>query len=82
MEEQFKDYKFVDAIAYADGKRCLLTSLKTKQFGTIQSRIVVSPDQQAIGFTFTSIETKLLDSLADELIREYDDRLNSKKAKN
>lgn len=65
-----KDYKCVDQIVELAGKRALRVKLKTKEFGTMCSKSVVKELKDPAS------DCILWNSLANDLIDEYEDRLN------
>lgn len=68
MAEAFKDYHTVERVEELRGVEHLSVLLKTKEFGDMVSSRVKSPgSQDLIG--------RIYDSLAYDLIDEYEDRL-------
>jgi len=72
MSEQFKDYKMIYSIYEVDGINMNVVFMGTPEFGRLRSRYLKAVEDD-------NINQQLLDSLADELIDEYEDRLKKRK---
>jgi hypothetical protein len=75
LSQKIKDYKCIDRVVELQGKYGLQVILQTKEFGDLSSRIVNRTED-------ADLNVKLLDSLADDIIQEYEDRLKLFKANN
>lgn len=72
---QTKDYQCKDTMSEIGGKQFLTVQLETKEFGKLESRMVARVINEK------TADSIIWNSLADEIIDEYEDRLTLLRSK-